>query len=93
LCAHGAGFWRPDAASTILADGTLIAASPNWDHARGVLIVHTDRDAGSNYDDVPVDPKAAGRAGWRARPKAAPLLGVPSLEQLLVEVEEATGRR
>ncbi len=81
------------AEATILADGTPITETPNWDPARRVLIVHTDRDAGSNYDDVPVDPEAAGRARRRGRAQAADESRVPCLERLLAEVEEATGGR
>ena len=60
----------PAPGSTIMADGTPISASPARDAERGVLVVHSDRDAGSNYDDVPVDPKAAKRARRRARAAA-----------------------
>src|SRR5947208_1401951 len=42
-CAQG----EPTAAS-----GEPISAYPNWDPVRKVLVVHSDRDPGSDYGDV-----------------------------------------
>jgi hypothetical protein len=60
---------RPASGATIMADGTPIKESPLWDAERGALLVHSDRDAGSNYDDVPVERKATRRV--RQSPEAA----------------------
>jgi hypothetical protein len=78
--------------TTVMADGTPIGASPIWDAERDVLVIHTDRDAGSNYDHVdhvPADPAAVEHAKDEdRRPTEA-----EALEALTSELDAAVGTR
>ena len=64
--------------ATRVARGEPVRAYPNWDPERRALILHSDRDAGSSYENVLVEadrtnPVAntgvAERGGALARPR------------------------
>jgi hypothetical protein len=58
---------KADGDEFVAATGEPIGRFPNWDAKRGALRMHSDREAGSSYDDLAQSKDAAHEASARQR--------------------------